>query len=216
MGVEENKATQSPCYKSPLPLTECLQSCRYAGTKLHLPQTQRFWNEICGLQTIPSNSSTSHSPWSALHDQPDQHNSHLPGPTAPAVFPHSLFFPKQPEGACEHLGQVPLLCPLKAPGLPPSLGKSLSPLVALKALYNLPLLLPLARLTSRLSLFTIPPICHTHGCCPRTFALAIPSARNAIPPSFFLFFLPFFFFFCCIVWLTGLVALTRIEPRPQQ
>ena len=38
MGVEENKATQSPCYKSPLPLTECLQEAkRYAGTKTPPP-----------------------------------------------------------------------------------------------------------------------------------------------------------------------------------
>ena len=136
------------------------------------------------------------SPWSASTiTHRDQPSSLLAGPTAPAVVPHSLFFPKQPEGACEHLGQVPLLCPQRSRA-PTFLRVKAKSSGGPQGLYNLPhpfSLSPLLALSSRLSLFTIPPICHTR-LLRQDLCTGYSLCQKCYSPIFFSFFLSFFFF----------------------
>lgn len=113
MAVEEEKATQSPCYKSPLLLRVLAEGqvvCRNQNSTSRKLSASGI--KSVGFKIYLKLIHFSLSPWSAsIITHWDQHSSLLPGPTAPAKVPHSLSFPKQPEGTCEHVSQVTLLCP---------------------------------------------------------------------------------------------------------
>lgn len=112
--MEEEKATESPCYKSPLLLrvpAEGQVVCRNQNSTSRKLSASGM--KSVGFKIYLKLIHFSLYPWSAsIITHWDQHSPLLPGPTAPAVVPHGLSLPKQPDGTCEHLSQVPLLlCP---------------------------------------------------------------------------------------------------------